>query len=199
MDRLRELLSERLERLQDLLSGLSPRDRALLLGMIGVALVGVLIGGAWLLNSSLAAQRDRLSERETQLNQVTALTAEHAAASEQIEAIEARIREFEGTDLQAFLEKACKNAGVSDRLNAVREKSSSVQGNLEDKQYTVTLTKLTLSEYASFLHEVEAAGYPLKIRTTKVKRRVKGEEITLDIDMDVSAFRITEEAATQEG
>ncbi len=199
MDRLRELLSERLERLQDLLSGLSPRDRTLLLGLIGAALVAVLVGGALLLNSSLRGQRDRLAEREAQLAQVQALTADHAAARAQIEAIEARIREHEGTDLQAFLEQAARGAGISDRINAVKEKSSSVQGNLEDKLYSVTISKLTQEEYASFLFEVEGAGYPLKIRSTKVKRRAKGEEITLDVDMDISAFRITEEAATGEG
>lgn len=199
MDRLRVLLSERLERLQDLLTGLSPRDRALLLGMIGAGLVAVLIGGAWGLSSSLRSQKDRLLERQTQLTQVQALTAEHAAAQAKIEEIEQKIREHADTDLQAFLEKAGRNAGISDRINAVREKSSTVQGNLEDKLYSVSLSKLTLSEYSSFLYEMESAGYPLKVRTTKVKRRVKGEEVTLDVDMDISSFIITDDSGSQEG
>lgn len=199
MDRLRELLSERLERLQDLLTGLSPRDRTLLLGMIGAGLLAVLVGGAWALSSSLRSQRDRLQERQTQLTQVQALTAEHAASKAKIEEIEQKIRDHADTDLQAFLEQAGRNAGISDRINAVREKSSSVQGNLEDKVYSVSLSKLTLGEYSSFLYEMESAGYPLKVRSTKVKRRVKGEEVTLDVDMDISSFTITDDDGSKEG
>lgn len=199
MNRIHELLKPQLERLHDLLSGLSPRDRALLLGLVGAGLLAVLVGGAMALSSSLRGQRERLEERELQLRQVSELTAEHASAEAQIEAIEARIREHEGTDLQAFLEKAGKSVGISDRLNAVREKSSSTQGTLEDRLYSVTLTKLTLSEYTSFLYEIEGAGYPLKIRSTKVKRRARGEEVTLDVDMDISAFRVVADATAKEG
>ena len=56
-----------------------------------------------------------------------------------------------------------------------------------------------MDEYSNFLFEVEGAGYPLKIRTTKVKRRARGEEITLDVDMDISAFRMVEATAGVEG
>ena len=56
MDRLRELLNTRLERLQDMLSGLTHRDRVLLLGLIGFLLFAVLAGGAYGLNRSLAGQ-----------------------------------------------------------------------------------------------------------------------------------------------
>lgn len=199
MERLQEILRVRLERLQEIVSGLSARDRKLLAALAAGALLAVLLGGTMALTGSLRRQRSLLDERETQLTQLTALTADHASALAQIEAIEARIGEHEGTDLQAFLEQAGKAVGISDRLNAVKEKSTTQEGTLEDKLYTVTLSKLTVAEYANFLFEVEAAGYPLKIRSTRVKRRARGEEITLDVDMDISAFRIVEPATQGEG
>jgi type II secretory pathway component PulM len=197
MVRLQEFVSQRLERLQDLLSGLSARDRALLLGLIAALLLGVVVGLGVVLTRSLRAQRSLLEDRQTQLAQVTALTASHADNVTKIATIESQIKEHEGTDLQAFLEKAGKNAGISDRLNAVREKSTTTQGRLEDKLYNVTFSRLTLSEYSNFLYEVEAVGYPLKIRSVKVKRRAHGDEITLDVDMDISAFRVVEDASKE--
>lgn len=200
MERLRELLNTRLERLQDMLSGLSPRDRKLLLGMVAFLLVAVVGGGAYALNRALHAQRDRLDERQSQLMQLEAMLAEHGANAAQIGAIEDRIRAHADTDLQAFVEQAGKEVGISDRITGVREKPGTTTGDLEDRLYTVTLTRLTLDEYSNFLFEVEGAGYPLKVRTTKIKRRARGEEITLDVDMDISAFRLVEaEAAGTEG
>lgn len=197
MERLQDFVSQRLERLQDLLSGLSPRDRALLIGMVGALILAVFVGAGLALTRSLKGQRSQLDDRQTQLAQVTALTADHAGNVAKIASIESHIKEYEGTDLQAFLEKAGKNAGISDRLNAVREKSTSTQGRLEDKLYNVTFSKLTLSEYSNFLYEVEAVGYPLKIRSVKVRRRAHGDEITLDVDMDISAFRVVEDAGKE--
>jgi len=197
MERLQEFVSQRLERLQDLLSGLSPRDRALLLGMVAALLLAVAVGIGLALTRSLRDQRSLLEDRQTQLAQVSALTASHTDNVSKIAAIEAQIKAHEDTDLQAFLEKAGKNAGISDRLNAVREKSTTTTGRLEDKLYNVTFSKLTLSEYSNFLYEVEAVGYPLKIRTVKVKRRAHGDEITLDVDMDISAFRVVEDASKE--
>ena len=77
----------------------------------------------------------------------------------------------------------------------MREKPGTTTGTLEERQYAISISKLTLDEYSNFLFEVEGAGYPLKIRTTKVKRRARGEEITLDVDMDISAFRMVEATA----
>ena len=197
MERLQEFVSQRLERFGDLLSGLSPRDRALLLGMLAALVLAVLVGVGLGLSRSLKSQRALLDDRQTQLSQVTALTASHTDNVAKIAAIETQIKEHEDTNLQAFLEKAGKNAGISDRLNAVREKSTTTEGRLEDKLYNVTFSKLTLSEYANFLYEVEAVGYPLKIRTVKVKRRAHDDEVTLDVDMDISAFRVVEDAGKE--
>lgn len=199
MERLREMLNTRLERLQDMLSGLTHRDRVLLLGMVGFLLFAALAGGAYGLNRSLKGQRDRLSERQSQLMQLEAMIAEHDASAAEVAAIEDRIRAHEGTDLQAFLEQAGKEVGISDRINSVREKPGTTTGKLEDRLYSISISKLTLDEYSNFLFEVEGAGYPLKIRTTKVKRRARGEEVTLDVDMDISAFRLLEADAGVEG
>lgn len=199
MERLREILNQRLTALQDALSGLSPRDRTLLLGMIATLLVALLAGGAYGLNRSLKAQRARLDERQAQLDQLTGMLAEHAENQAQIGAIEERIQAHADTDLQAFVEQAGKEAGISDRITGVREKPGTTTGTLEDRQYSVTLTRLSLQEYSNFLFELEGAGYPLKVRSTKIKRRARGEEVTLDVDMDISAFRLVEADAATEG
>lgn len=193
MDRFRDTITALLERIQDGMRSLSSRDRVLLIALSSALLLGLLVGVGMGISSSLRRQRASTEEAEGKLTLAQSLGVDHARYAEQIKEIEARIQAHADTDLQAFLEQASNRVGVSDRLNAVREKSATTDGDLEDKLYTVSLSKLTVDEYAGFLYEVESVGYPLKIRTTRVKRRQRGEEVTLDVDMDISAFRVVKE------
>lgn len=199
MERLRNTWNSGIERLQEILGGLSPRDRALLLGLVSFALIVLIGGGVYTMNGAIASQRSRLADRSKALSEVTAEAAAHTARASDLAEIEQQIRDHASTNLQAFLEQAGNRVGISDRLDAVREKSTTTDQDLEDKLYTVTLSNLTLEEYSSFLYEIETAGYPLKIRSTKVRSRSRGADPkTLMVDMDISAFRLVD-AAKGEG
>ncbi|CAN0461093.1 unnamed protein product, partial [Ectocarpus fasciculatus] len=93
-------------------------------------------------------------------------------------------------DLSAFLDKSAENTDIGDKLDAVKEKTSSTDGVLEEKMYAVSLSNLTESELATFLYEIETSGFPLQIKTMKVKSRKKGDEKTLRVDLDISAYRL---------
>lgn len=186
------------ERVQDVLAGMSQRDRRLLLGLVVSAALATLSGAGWWMKGTLSDLESRVESRSDSLHLLKVMSAEHEGAVGQSDEIKAKLKEHEGTDMSSFLEQAAKNSGVADRLNQVREKSTSTNGVLEEKLYAIALSKLTTDELSRFLFEVETSGYPLQIRTFKVKSRTRKGEKSLNVDMDVAAFRVLEDEAGAE-
>lgn len=180
-----------IERIQDQLASMSERDRRLLLGLVVFALVAIVGGGIWLMGSKLDELESKVADRHETLRRLETYAAEYAESKAQAEAIARRIAEHEGTDLSAFLEQVGARTQVGDRLDSVRQKSTNDDGDLVESVYAVKLSKLTQAELAEFLYEVESAGYPLRIRSLTVKSRKRGGEVTLNVDMDISAFRLS--------
>jgi hypothetical protein len=181
------------DRIQDALAGMTPRDRTLLLSLIIVAAVTLMAGSAWWMRGTLHDLESRVESRSDSLHLLKVMASEHEVAIGQSEEIKAKLKEHAGTDMSSFLEQAAKNSGVADRLNQVREKSVTTTGVLEEKLYAVALSKLTTDELSNFLFEVETSGYPLQVQTFKVKSRVRKEEKTMNLDMDIAAYRVIEE------
>ena len=185
------------ERFQDLLASMSSRDRTLFIGLV-IGGVALLVGGSvYLMSSTLHDLRGRIDDREQTLQLIHVMAAEHESSSEQAALIEDELRKNTDTDLSAFLEKSAKSTGIGDRLDAVKEKSSARDGVLEEKLYAVSLSQLETSELAEFLYEIETAGFPLQIRSLKVKTRKKSGEITLRVDLDISAYRLLEDEGSE--
>jgi len=176
--------------LQDLLASMSPRDRALFLGLVGFAVVAIVGGTLYTMSSRLSTLESRIEARSDSLQQVRVLIAEYEDAKEKASAIEDELRENAKTDLSAFLDKSAENVQIGDKLDAVKEKTASNDGVLEEKMYAVSLSKLTEAELSGFLYEIETSGFPLQIKTLKIKSRKRGEETTLRVDMDISAYRL---------
>jgi len=184
----RERIDDILDRIQDVLADMTPRDRSLLLGLTIVLLVAIVAGSSYAMKTSLDTLEARVKERANDVQYVYATAQEYADAQANLQVLEADLQKTSSVDLSAFLEQAAQKASI-DSPDSVREKSSTTEGNLEEKQFTVTLNDISLQQLSEFLYEAEASGYPLKIRTTKVKTKTKKDEKLLQVNMDISAFR----------
>jgi hypothetical protein len=158
-------------------------------------ILGLLAGGFWWGQSTLDDLRSRVAARTDLLARLEAMARDYAGARSKAADIEAAIARHAGTDLSAFLEQAASRTGIRENLDAVREKSTTSEGDLEDKRYTVTLSRLQLPDLANFLYEAESAGYPLKVRTAKIRTLTQKDEKLLNLTLEVSAFRLIEEDA----
>lgn len=188
---LQEQMQGVLERVQDQLAGMTERDRRLLLGLVVFALVLVVGGGITAMKGRLDSLESQVADRRETLRRVQLLATDYEASKAQAEEISAKIAQHEGTDLSAFLEQVAQKANVGDRLDSVRQKSSTDDGDLVETVYAVKLTRLMQDELAGFLYEVESSGYPLRVRTMTVKGRKRSGEVELNVDMDVSAYKVS--------
>ncbi len=177
-------------RVEGILDGMSPRDRSLLLGLVGFVTVAIVLGGAWTMNNKLESLEDTRDKRIEDLNYVNRSLTEYQEAQIELQQIESDMARFDGQDLSSFLEKAADSAEIRDRLDSVRENSVVELGDLEEKNYSVKLSKVTLDQMVSFLYQVEATGYPLKITSAKFKRvKVSGEWL-LNVTLEIAAYRL---------
>jgi len=181
-------------RVDAILEGLAPRDRKLLIGLVLFALVILVGGGFFIMSSSLDAKEIQLAERRSDLNYVETLSEEYTSSQATLEEIEAELRKSGGQDLSAFLEKAATEVKIAENLDSVREKNVVELGTLEQKNYDVTVSRLTQDQVVDFLYEVEGGDFPLKISSANFKVvTVKGEKL-VTLKLDIAAYRLLEGA-----
>lgn len=185
-------------RFEEVIGNLSPRDRTLLGVMVMAMIVFVLGGGIWYGQRSLADLHSRIDDKEAKLTLLKSMKMDQDNAQEQIRAIEERLRASAGQDLPAFIERAAQKVNVATSLQ-VREKGVSVDGNLEEKTYQVEVNRINLQQLNDLLHEVETGGYPLKIRSSKVRATAANGQKVLNVTLEVAAFKLVEEEGESTG
>jgi type II secretory pathway component PulM len=196
MSALNAKLAAASDRVQDGLADMTPRDRALLLGTVAFFAIALVGGAVWWMRSSLSALEGRLDDRQEALRRVQILAADFDETRNQTATIEAAIQKHASTSLSTFLEQAAQRAKVADKLDQVKERSTTVTGTLEEKTFAVKLSKLDQAQLNAFLYHTETQGYPLQVQGMKVKTRKSGEDMLLDVEIDIAAYKVV--AATGE-
>jgi len=181
-------------RVRTLLEGLTPRDRMLLyLLVIAGAVVVVVLGGLGL-RSNLSRLQGEIDTRRSQLVMVQEMQSAWTEGQATLQTLEEKMGTWADTSLSAFLEKCAERVSIRDNLKQVKDLSTSTSDTLEERQYQVTLSRISLDQLVGFVYEVETAGYPLRILSTKVKSVVVSGQILLDATFEISSFRLVEAA-----
>ena len=117
----------------------------------------------------------------------------YADASEQLTELEGKVNAYKATKLSAFLEQCADRVQIRDNLKQVKERSVTTTESLEEKQYTVQLSRVTVEQFANFLYEAETTGFPMIIKSTKVKTTLAAGQKLLEVTFEISAYRLIEE------
>ena len=181
-------------RIQDSTAGLSSRDRKLLGFLVAFALTSIVGGGFYLLNNSVDSVRSQVEYREETLRTAQMMAAEFQSNQETTAAIRLKLAEHKGANVSAFLEKAAQTVGIADRLDSVKESSTSPNGDLQEKLYSASLSKLSLEDATNFLYEIETSGFPLVIRTAKFKTRKRNDEREIKLTLDIASYALIDAA-----
>jgi hypothetical protein len=180
-------------RFEAMLGGMTARDRKLFVGLTGLAVLLLIVGVGVMMSRSLSSLRGDIAESEQQLVQTSDIRDQYEADLARILELEETLREHENSDLSAFLETAATSADVRDRLNSVRETSVTTLDGLEQRNYTVNLSSMTLPQMINFLYEAEAGSYPLSIQSANIRTSRRGEEKQMTVKLDVASFHLVEE------
>lgn len=183
------------ERVLNTFSALPPRDRILAASFIVATFFGGLGFGAYTMNTTLKTNRQEIERIEKSVELIQVLQAEQASLESEVAQIEEALAKNATTDLSAFLEQSATKSGFNpkEKNMQVREKSTRKDGRLQEKVFSVILSNLTTEEFGKFLFQTETAGYPLKIQTSTVKSRKRQEEVTLNLSLDIAAYKLVEE------
>ncbi|MFH1469707.1 MAG: hypothetical protein ABIO70_35300 [Pseudomonadota bacterium] len=185
------------EGVQRALEGMSPRDRMLLYGMV-IFFTAIAIGlGTWGVKGHLDRMEQTLQTRKAQLANVQQMAVDYQDGNEQLIEVEEKLNAFKGTNLSAFLEKCADKVQIRDSLKQVKERGSTTQEMLEEKQFTAQLRPVTLEQLVGFLYEAESSGYPLLIKTLTARTVTSGGVKSLDVTLDISAYKLLEEEASE--
>lgn len=179
----------------DLFASLPPRDRALAIGLIIILFFGGIGLSMKTMNASLKNGKSDVERLERNLELIQILQNENATLQSQVASIEEALVKNATTDLSAFLEQAATKAGFNpkEKNMQIREQNTSnTTDRLQEKVYSVNLSQLNTEEMAKFFFQTESSGYPLQIKNSSIKRRKRGEEVTLDVTLDIAAYKMLE-------
>ena len=183
------------EKAMDAFAALPPRDRMLAAGLIITTFFGGLGFGVYSMNKTLKAERQEIERVGKSVELIQVLQAEQANLESEVAQIEESLAKNATTDLSAFLEQSATKSGFNpkEKNMQVREKSTTKDGRLQEKVFSVSLSNLTTEEFAKFLFQTETSGYPLKIQTSTVKRRKRSDGVNLNLSLDIAAYKLVEE------
>ena len=187
------------DRLQDAIADMNPRDRNLLGGLVVFGFLVLMGGGYWWMDSTLSGVKSRLSDREDQLHMVKLLASDHLEGQAKAEEIRSTLERYQSQDFASFMEQAAQKGGIGDKLSSVRKKSESTNNQLQELVYSIKLSDLQQDQLVSLLYEVEATGYPVKVRTFKAKTRSRKGEKSLDVDIEVATYKVIADESGEEG
>ncbi|MFZ5481021.1 MAG: hypothetical protein ACOZNI_29940 [Myxococcota bacterium] len=185
------------QRFEEAVATMSARDRRLLVGLVIFVMTAMLGGTWWFARTLLGDVRSRIDDREHTLSLLEGLADDEKSNAAQVQRIEEELRRNAGQDLPAFVEKSAEKVGIKANLQSQREKEVSTRGNLEEKTYAVELQKVPVQGLTDFLYEIESGGYPLRVRSMKTKTVTVSGAKVLNVTLEISAFRLVEEAAAE--
>jgi len=186
-------------RVQDSLAGLGDRDRKLLFGLAGFAVIGMVVGSVVWMKSSLNSINNQVEYREEAVRTATMMAAEFQSNEDTARLIAERLEEHKATNLMSFVEKTAQSVGIADRLDSVKASSTSINGELEETIYAAQFSKLSLEDATNFLFEIETSGFPLVVQTARLKTRKRKGESKIKLILDIAAYRTVAVDAGGEG
>jgi type II secretory pathway component PulM len=179
-----------LERLQAAWRDLAPRERILVAGAGGLAIVAIVVFG--LIQPVLGAADQAASRREgaqQQLQLISRLAAEYDTLDARLQDVESRIRtNREKSNLRSLLESLASQSQV--RIASMEERQSGRNDYYSETKVEVNLKNVTLSQTVRYLHNIESANRQLSVKSLRIKTRADKEQL-LDVTFSVSSFEPT--------
>ncbi len=185
LDRVSEAIENQLEML-------SPRDRKMLVGLMGFGAI-LFVGFFWYtLYGIIDGQAAKVRTAKGELAKVQMLQRDAVAATKQLADQEKRLKEYENKRLSAHVEELATKRGLNDQLRNVNETSAEVVGNLKQTRYKVELKGISYQESIGFLYDLETSGFPASVENASFKSTTVKREKKLNLTLELIVFSLAE-------
>ncbi len=181
------------DRLQSLLTGLTPRDRALLLFML-VMVLGAL---GWAAQGSMAKQEKRI---KTQLNaatvsqaQVDQLLQQYNAAVGKADALDARLTAGRDFTPLTWLESLGNEMGIATNIKSITERGIEVTDYYRAQKIDINVHDVTLEQAVMFMHKLEEAAQAIWVNEATLNTDRKDRNL-MRLRLQISVLQPLEEA-----
>lgn len=172
------------------LESLSPRDRKLLIGLVVALSLGFVVVLWTTLYSVLEDKASRVRSAKTKLEAMQMLEAEYLQAVQQIEQQEARLAQFKGKRVSAYIEEIASKRGVLEQLRSVNEAGSEEVGSIRQSRYRVELKRLGYEEAFGFIYELETSGFPTLVDLAQFRTVKSRDGKTLDLTLELTVYSL---------
>lgn len=166
---------------------LTERERYIVLGIAGGAILLVFAGIYLSLLAATAKMDTRIAKSRDSLRELAALRTEYAKTEQQINEFE-RIIQRTDPDFQLAteLEKLGRRHGVN--IDSLKDRAGPPNDLYRETQAAVSVKEITLQSLINYLFDIEHSKALLRITSLKVKPNFR-DPTQLNVDFIVSTFQ----------
>lgn len=175
-------------RLEGALSGLTPRDRALLLVMlVALSLFVGFFGWSSLHKARSRAEQNLATTTQTQ-EQVNLLLARYAELQGDVAGLDARLQAGKDFAPASFLETMGQEMNIAANIKAIQERGTDETDHYRAQTVDFNVDDITLSQLVDVMHKLETAPQAIRVADLSVKADTKDRKL-LDVRMQLSVLR----------
>ena len=171
---------------------MSPRDRKLLLGLVGFGTVVGLLLMVWTLKGALDDKASRVRLAKQNLVTAQQYQAEYRAAAAQLADQESRLLDYKNQPISAKIEAIASQRGVLEQLRSVNENGSEIVGNIKQTSYSVDFKAMPIESAIGFLYDLETDPYPVSVNLADLKVSKGRDGKTMSLTLEVTVFKLAE-------
>ena len=174
------------------LDALSPRDRMLLVGLVGFGTSLFLMGFVYFAYSILDGKAAAVREAKERVQAMQIQQQEYNQAAATFQAHEERLRSK--PPVSTFVEELARKHEIAEQLSNINAKGTpEVVGSLAQQRYTVEIKKAPQENLYRFLHELETSGYPVSVEPAAFKSQpAKDAALQMNLTLDLVVLSVAE-------
>lgn len=181
-----------LENLYNTFVGLSPRDQ--ILAMVGGGVLGflLLVLPLSITSSHLSGIEESIVKSHQQIDDIVGLIGDYQRIKSQYQSMDEALKRGGGS-ISSSVEGVVESAGLRERVSTIKERPVRPTDLYDEMVVDVSMTKLTLDQIVSLLHQIEQSRTQV-LRVVRIQLRVNFESRSLlDATFTVSSYRLTGE------
>lgn len=179
-------MNEWWNRLRNAFLGLDPRERTLVslaLGLLGLILVWTLVLSPLL--GAAAHRGQQLETADQRLDVMERLRRDYDDVQARLADVERRIQTGPQGNLRTTLETLARQASV--RVESMEPQASPSHPKYRETKVDVGLSKVTLDQTVTYLHQIETAPQALSVKSLRIRTRAEQPDL-LEVSFTVSSF-----------